>query len=82
MSFEGAKDKIFSAMMGCEGIAATEHRFGGIEFRFGRREIGHILGNQLVDIPFPIKIRNEIIGAGEAKPHHILPESGWVSVYL
>jgi predicted DNA-binding protein (MmcQ/YjbR family) len=35
-----------------------------------------------VDIPFPMKIRNEIVAAGEASPHHILPETGWVSFYL
>jgi len=27
----------------------------------GKREIGHVRGNYLVDIPFPMKIRNEII---------------------
>jgi predicted DNA-binding protein (MmcQ/YjbR family) len=27
-------------------------------------------------------VRNEIVAAGEAEPHHILPNSGWVSVFL
>ncbi len=27
-------------------------------------------------------IRNELVIAGRAEPHHILPESGWVSIYL
>ena len=35
-----------------------------------------------MDIPFPIKIRNEIIEKGEALPHHVLPDNGWVSIYL
>jgi predicted DNA-binding protein (MmcQ/YjbR family) len=26
--------------------------------------------------------RDEIVAAGEASPHHILPETGWVSFYL
>ena len=58
------------------------HRFGGTEFRLGRREIGHIHGDHLVDIPFPKKVRNELIAAGLAEPHHILPESGWISFYI
>ena len=58
------------------------HRFGGTEFRIGRREIGHIHGDVLVDIPSPKKVRDEIGAAGEAEPHHILPETGWVSFYL
>jgi len=58
------------------------HRFGGVEFRLGRRELGHIHGDQLVDIPFPKRVRDEIVSAGEAQPHHILPETGWVSLSI
>ncbi len=58
------------------------HRFGGVEFRLGRREIGHIHGDSLVDIPFPKRVRDEIVAAREAEPHHILPSSGWISLYL
>lgn len=65
-----------------EGVAAYPHRFGGVEYRLGRREIGHVHGERLVDIPFPKRVRDELIAAGQAQAHHILPESGWVSVYL
>lgn len=82
MSVKGAKEKIDRAMTKCDGITEEIHRFGGTEYKLGKREIGHIHGNHLVDIPFPIKIRNEIIENEKAQPHHILPESGWVSVYL
>jgi luciferase-like monooxygenase len=27
-------------------------------------------------------VRNELIAGGRAEPHHILPDSGWVSIYL
>ena len=47
-----------------------------------RREIGHVHGDSLVDIPFPKVIRDEIVAKGDAEPHHILPNTGWVSVYL
>ena len=36
--------------------------------KVGRREIGHIHGDSLVDIPFPKKIRDEIVAAGQAEP--------------
>ena len=58
------------------------HRFGGMEFRLGNREIGHVHGDSLVDIPLPKRIRDELVASAEAKPHHVLPRSGWVSVYL
>ena len=76
------QDRIKEAMMQWENVSLHPHRFGGIEFRMGRRELGHIHGNHLVDIPFPLNIRNEVIQEGKAEEHHILAKSGWVSVYL
>jgi predicted DNA-binding protein (MmcQ/YjbR family) len=35
-----------------------------------------------VDIPFPKHVRDEVVAAGDAEPHHILPHTGWVSVFL
>ena len=32
----------------------------------------------LLDLPFPVKIRNELVESGRAEVHHVLPESGWV----
>jgi hypothetical protein len=82
MPIRGASKQIIDTLLKWDGIEAHPHRFGGTEFRIGKREIGHIHGDSLVDIPFPMKIRNEIVAAGEASPHHILPETGWVSFYL
>ena len=82
MSVHGASKQIIDTVLTWDGIESHPHRFGGTEFRIGKREIGHIHGDHLVDIPFPKKIRDEIVAAGEASPHHILPETGWVSFYL
>lgn len=82
MSVHGASRRIIDTLLTWEGIEAHPHRFGGVEFHIGKREIGHIHGDSLVDIPFPKKVRDEIVAAGEASPHHILPETGWVSFYL
>jgi len=82
MSVTGAAEQIRRAALSWEGVEANPHRFGGTEFRLGRREIGHLHGDHLVDIPFPTTVRDEIVAAGEAEPHHILPATGWVSFYL
>lgn len=82
MSVRGASKQIVDTLLTWESLESHPHRFGGVEFRIGKREIGHIHGDSLVDIPFPKKVRNEIVAAGGAEPHHILPESGWVSFYL
>ncbi len=62
-----------------EGVTTHDHRFGGIEFRLGRRELGH-LHRSFADLPFPRRVRDELVRSGRAQPHHILPESGWVTV--
>ena len=65
-----------------DGVTVSPHRYGGIEFRVGRRELGHLHGSRLADLPFPVAIRRELVAAGRAEPHHILPQSGWISVWI
>ena len=48
----------------------------------GKRELGHIHGDRLIDIPFPKPIRDELVSAGQAEQHHILPDSGWISFFI
>lgn len=82
MTARGAAATIQQAALAWEGVSAHPHRFGGAEYRLGRREIGHVHGDALVDIPFPTKVRDEVVAAGLARPHHVLPDSGWVSLFL
>jgi Family of unknown function (DUF5519) len=82
MAIHGAQERIRRVVLRWEGVTAAPHRFGGVEFRLGRRELGHVHGDSLVDIPFPRKVRDQIVAAGEAEPHHILPQTGWVSLFL
>ena len=82
MPVYGAQDRITAAVLSWDGASALPHRFGGTEFRLGRRELGHIHGDSLVDIPFPSRVRDELVDSGQAQPHHVQPESGWISFYL
>lgn len=82
MAIKGAQQTITAAVTQWAGIEAHPHRFGGTEYRIGKREVGHIHGDYMVDIPFPTKIRHELVGAGRAEPHHLLADSGWISFYI
>src|SRR5207253_483606 len=62
------------------GVESHPHRFGGVEFTIDHREIGHLHGDRLADLPFPTRIRDELIASGRARPHHVLPDTGWVTV--
>jgi hypothetical protein len=64
------------------GVTSHEHRFGGVEFRVGEREIGHVHSFGIVDIPFTVKIREALIRTGRADQHHWLPKSGWTTVRI
>ena len=64
------------------GVSTRIHRFGGTEFRVNRREIGHLHGHGLLDILFTRTIRDDVVGSSVAKPHHIFPQSAWVSFDL
>jgi Family of unknown function (DUF5519) len=63
-------------------VTAESPRFGGIEFRLNKRELGHIHSEGLADLPFPMKIRNELVNSGRVKPRHVLPQSGWISYWF
>ena len=65
-----------------EGIIEHGHRFGGIEFMLGKVEIGHLHSNGLADIPFTRKLRDQLILEKKASPHHILPDTGWISFWV
>lgn len=82
MYVQGAAQKISEQISLWDGVSQHAHRFGGLEFRLGKRELGHIHGDYMLDIPFPIRVRDEIVGLGLAQPHHLLPESGWISYYI
>ena len=82
MAVPGAQASITEAVLQWAGINAQPHRFGGTEYVIGKREVGHIHGDYLVDIPFPTKVRDRIVAEGRAQPHHLLADSGWVSFYL
>ncbi len=64
---------------GWPGVTVHDHRFGGREFRLGRRELGHLHGGRFADLPFHRRIRDMLVETGRAEPHHVLPDTGWVT---
>lgn len=62
-----------------EGVTVHPHRFGGREFRLGGRQLGHLHGERWADLRFPRPVRDMLVETGRARPHHVLPDSGWVS---
>jgi len=74
-----ATETVVREVSSWDGVTVHEHRFGGVEFRAGRRELGH-LHPRFADLPFPRRLRDELVASGRARKHHVLPDSGWVTV--
>ena len=75
---EDISGRIEAAVTSWEGVTAHDHRFGGREFRLGRRELGHLHGDRLADLPFPARIAAMLVETGRAEPHRFA-RGGWVS---
>jgi hypothetical protein len=60
-----------------EGVTTHPHRFGGVEFRLGKRELGH-LHESWADLPFSSRIREMLVETGRATKHRF-GVRGWVS---
>ena len=73
--------RIYSEVASWPGVTIESH--GSIVFfRVGRREIGHLHGSRFVDLPFPVRIRKQLVNAGRARQHYLHPESGWVTRHI
>jgi len=72
--------RIADELLSWPGVEALPHRFGGTEFRVGRRQLGHIHGDHTADLPLPRALRDELVAAGRARVHRWRPDSGWVTV--
>jgi len=75
----GIRERIGREVGRWPGVEAREHRFGGVEFRVNGHEIGHLHGDRMADLPFPVRTREALVKAGAAQVHHVLPQTGWVS---
>ncbi len=74
---EDIRESIEREVASWEGVSVHPHRFGGVEFRLGRRELGH-LHETWADLPFTSRIRGMLVETGRAEPH-TFGVNGWVS---
>ena len=66
-------------MLALPDVTEAPHRFGGIVFRVGGQEIGHLHGERVADLPFPSHIRDELVASGRATADRHGSDSAFVS---
>jgi hypothetical protein len=77
-----AMSAIEAAVSGLPGMRVRVHRLGGIGFFHHGKESSHMHGNGLLDCQVGREKRDALISAGCALPHHLFPQSGWVSFWI
>ena len=60
------------------GVTTGDTGRGGLQFSYGKVELGHLHGFSFADLPFPKRVRDELISRGRASVHPPLPDSGCV----
>jgi hypothetical protein len=75
-------ERIVREVMTLPGVTLESHGGGMIFFHVGRREIGHLHGERLADLPFPVRIREKLVAEGKANLHYLHPKTGWVSRFI
>jgi hypothetical protein len=78
-----ASERIRTEVEGWAEVETGPGRFGSVRFTVGRRELGHLHGDAIADLPLRPEIARELVAAGQAREHRWTPAgSGWVTVEL
>ena len=77
-----AMETLFETLTRWPGVTWHLHRFGGKEFRRHGRELAHLHGNGVLDLPLTRARAEAVIAAGLAQEHHTYPGTGWVSLQI
>jgi hypothetical protein len=75
-------DQIEAELLLIPDIKLSLHRYGGIQFNYGTKELGHLHSNGLLDIPVSKAVKSVYLSERIAQNHHVMPQSGWISFYI
>ena len=82
LSVNERAEHILREVTGWPGVTTATGQYGETDFVVGGRSIGHVHGGHQADIPFPRRIRDDLVTAGRTGPHHVHPDSGWTTLYI
>lgn len=64
------------------GVTISIHKYGGMQFNYRNKELGHVHGNGMVDVLLNRKRKAELIKRGWVQEHHTFKNSGWITIFL
>ena len=75
-------ERIITEALSWPGVYRASGRFGSVVLRVGRRELGHLHGDAVADVPLAPRLRDRVVKDGVAPEHQSRHDSGWVTVPL
>jgi predicted DNA-binding protein (MmcQ/YjbR family) len=76
-------DDIEKKILTWPGTTATTHKYGGLQFNYGNKELGHIHSNGLLDMLLNRQLKQQLMQQNSrVQDHHILKKTGWLSFYM
>ena len=75
-------EKLESIVNSWEGIHVSIHKYGGRQFNYYGKEIGHVHSNGILDIRLSRCMKRSVIRRELAKEHHLFRNTGWISFYI
>jgi hypothetical protein len=77
-----AADRIISEALSWPGVDRAPGRFGSVVLRVGRRELGHLHGDAVADVPLAAARRGQLVEDGAAPDRQPQDDSAWVTIPL
>jgi predicted DNA-binding protein (MmcQ/YjbR family) len=78
-----ASERIQAEVESWDEVETGPGRFGSVRFTVGRRELGHLHGDSIADLPLRPEVARKLIASGKARDHRYTPpDSGWVTIEL
>jgi RNA polymerase sigma-70 factor (ECF subfamily) len=73
-------ERIISEALSWPGVHREKGQFGSVVLQVGRRELGHLHGDVVADVPLPPELRDQLLQGGPTLERRHDP--GWVTVSL
>jgi len=75
-------DDVEAQVLKIEGTSWSLHKYGGLQFNYLGKEIGHLHSNGLLDVLYSRTVKDKLKMDGRIQDHHVFANSGWISFYL
>jgi RNA polymerase sigma-70 factor (ECF subfamily) len=75
-------ERIISEALSWPGVSRTKGQFGSVVLRVGRRELGHLHGDAVADVPLALELQDQLVEDRMALEHQRRHDPRWVTVPL